>query len=284
METQPNDKGTLILDIPVIHRGYVDLLRRYSDGSIDELKLLGEDILEVLGVRREIRANDPETTRKLLSGLNLPFGVDVLHLDEIDELPLNGILTARDDVSRRVREEFFPNAEVTEEKIFLRWDESNVTQPLPANFDEVTKDPFHIRMMNRARELATNSSDWWRRVGVVAVREGEIILEGYNLALPTDHKPYIDGNPRDFIQAGTLQFLSSTVHAEQALIASARGISLVKADVYLNSFPCPPCATSMGLAGIERCFSAGGNAYLDAAEVLKRVGIKTVFVNDGMVN
>lgn len=285
MESQPTNKGILILDIPVIHKGYVDLLKNHADGNdVEALYLVGEDVLEDLGAKREIRANDTETTRKLLSGLELPYGVEVLSLDRINDLASRGIYTVRDDVSRRLCEKFFPNAKLTEETVFLRWDESNVTQPLPANFDKETKDPFHIRMMNRARELANYSSDWWRRVGVVAVSDEQIILEGYNLALPTDHKPYIDGNPRDFIQAGTLQFLSSTVHAEQAIIAKARGVSLEGADLYLNSFPCPPCATSMGLAGIKRCFSAGGNAYLDAAEVLKSVGIETVYVNDGIAN
>lgn len=284
METESTNKGVLILDIPVIHKGYVNLLESHADGSIEKLYLVGEDVLEDLGVRREIRANDTETTRKLLSGLQLHFSVEVLNLDRINDLSSHGIYTVRDDVSKRLREKFFPNAKLTKETAFLRWDESNITQPLPANFNEETKDSFHIGMMNRARELANNSSDWWRRVGVVAVREGKVILEAYNLALPSDHKPYIDGNPRDFIEAGTLQFMSSTVHAEQAIIAKARGVSLEGADLYLNSFPCPPCATSMGLAGIERCFSAGGNAYLDAAEVLKVMGIKTVFVNDGIVN
>lgn len=285
METQSTNRGVFILDIPVIHKGYVDLLRKHADGNdVEALYLVGEDVLEDLGVRREIRANTTAITRKLLSGLELPYGIEILNLDRINDLASRRIYIARDYVSRRLREKFFPNTKLTEETAFLRWDESNVTQPLPANFDGETKNSFHIKMMNRARELANYSSDWWRRVGVVAVRDRQVILEGYNLALPTDHKPYVDGNPRDFIQAGTLQFLSSTVHAEQTIIAKARGISLEGADLYLNSFPCPPCATCMGLAGIKRCFSAGGNAYLDAAEVLKDVGIKTVFVNDGIVN
>jgi deoxycytidylate deaminase len=285
MESRPTNRGILILDIPVIHKGYVDLLKAHVDrNDVEELFLVGEDILEALEIRKEIRANTPAITRKLLSGLELPFSVGILNLDGIGELVSRRIYTARDDISRRLQEKFFPNSRLTQESVFLRWDESNVTQSLPANFDGETKDFFHIRMMNRARELANNSSDWWRRVGVVAVKDEQIVLEAYNLALPTDHKPYVDGNPRDFIKAGTLQFLSSTVHAEQAIIAKARGINLEGTDPYLNSYPCPPCATSMGLAGIRRCFSAGGNAYLDAAEVLKKVGIETIFVNDGIVN
>lgn len=281
METHPRG-GVLILDIPVIHRGYVDLLKKHTEGDVRILYLVGEDILNALGVRKEIRANDSETTRRMLSGLGLPFDIEVLTLDGVGNLPSQGIYTARDSVSRKLRERYFPDAQVTEETVFLRWDESNVTSVRPADIDEETCSPYHIQMMRRARALADNSSDWWRQVGVVVVRDRQILVEAYNLALPTDHNPYVDGNPRDFIQAGTVQFLSSTVHAEQAAIAQAagKGIMLEGADLYLNSFPCPPCATSMGLTGIRRCFVAGGNAYLDAAEVLKVIGIKTIFVKE----
>lgn len=279
----PKD-GILILDIPVPHKGYVDLLKKHSDGRVQTLYLVGEDVLTDLGVRKEIRSNDPETTRKMLTGLDLPFDIQVLGLDRVDELRSSRIYTTRDDISRRLRERYFPHARITEETPFLRWDESNVTSARPALIEEETTDPFHIKMMKRARELSEDSSDWWRRVGVVIVKDEQILVEAYNQALPTDHKPYIDGNPRDFIAAGTLAFLVSTVHAEPAAIAKAArlGISLDGADLYLNSFPCPPCATSMGLAGIRRCFAAGGNAYLDTAEALKAMGIQTFFVQENV--
>lgn len=281
MEVQPTNKGVLILDIPVPHKGYVDLLRSHADGSIEKLYLVGEDLLATLELPREIRANDPETTRRMLLGLELPFKIGILDSEGVSSLPSSGIYTARDLVSRRLRERYFSDAQVTEEDVFLRWDANNVSADRPSMVDEETADPFHVAMMRRARELSDNSSDWWRRVGVVAVRDGQILLEAYNQALPTDNKPYIDGNPRDHTIPGTLGSLVSTVHAEQALTAKAAArldISLSGTDVYLNSFPCPPCATSLGLAGISRCFTDGGNAYLDAAETLKALGIKTFSV------
>lgn len=276
-------EGVLILDIPVIHKGYIELLKKYTDeGTIGKLYLVGEDLLNSLEVPKEIRANDPETTQKMLGGLELPFDIEILGLDGVNNLPSQGIYTARDLVSRRLRERFFPNAEVTEENIFLRWDESNVTADRPAKVDRETTDPFDVAMMKRARELAGGSSDWWRRVGAVVVKDGHILVEGYNQALPSDNKPYIDGNPRDHTQPGTLAFLVSTVHAEQSVIAQAanRHITTKGSDLYLNSFPCPPCAASIWLAGVRRCFTAGGNAYLDAAEVLKQMRIETIFVNE----
>lgn len=274
------ESGVLILDIPVIHKGYIDLLRKHADGSIKTLYLIGEDVLVSLKVPKEIRAVDAETTRNLLGGLALPFNIEILHLDEVGNLPAIGILTARDEVSRRMRERFFPDAQLTQESVFLRWDESNVTSPRPGQFDRETPDPVHVKMMARARELADNSSDWWRQVGVVIVRDGQILVEAYNRAFPTENASYIDGNPRDHIAAGALGFLSGTLHGEQAAIAKARGISLVGADLFLNSFPCHACASMMGEAGIARCFFAGGNAYLNVEETLKAAGIETIFVRE----
>lgn len=273
--------GILILDIPVPHKGFVDLFKKH-DGDITTLYLVGEDLRETLGVPKEIRANDPQTIQKMLKGLDLPFEIKILDLEGAKNLPSKSIYTGKDIVSKRLREKYFPKAQVKEENVFLRWDEGNVISTRPALIDEETSDPFHISMMKRARELSDNSSDWWRRVGAIAVKNGKILVEAYNQAFPTDHKPYVDGNPRDFVKAGTLAFLVSTVHAEQAVIAKAAGlgIKLDGADLYLNSFPCPPCATSMGLAGIKRCFASDGNAYLDTAEVLKSVGIKTIFVKE----
>lgn len=282
METKSELGGVLILDIPVPHKGYLDLLKKHADGSVRLLYLVGEDVLATLDVPKEIRANDPETTRKMLEGLGLPFKIEILGVNRMVDLPSAGIFTARDNVSRRLRERYFPNAQVTEETVFLRWDESNVTSTRPALVDEETNDPYHVEMIRRAREIADNSSDWWRQVGVIIVRERQVLIEAYNQALPTDNKPYIDGNPRDFIQAGTLAYLVGTAHGEQAAISKAarKGIALNGADLYINSFPCPPCATDMGLAGINRCYVVGGTAYLDAAEVLKATGIKTIFVNE----
>lgn len=275
------EKGILILDIPVPHKGYVNLLERYAkSGKLRTLYLMGPDLLETLDLPREIRANEVGVTQRMLTALDLPFGIEVLNLDGIDKLPKDGIHLARDVASRRLQEKYLTQSQVTEEDVFLRWDLGNVTAERDIVSDKVSTDPFDIKMMNRAKELSEDSSDWWRRVGVVVVRDGEIIMESYNQAFPSDHKPYIDGNPRDHTVPGTLAFLVSTVHAEQSAIAKSagKGVNLSGSDLYLNSFPCPPCASSMGMAGVKRCFFSGSNAYLDAEEVLKALNIETIYV------
>lgn len=275
--------GILVLDIPVIHRGYIDLLRRHAiEGDVTTLYLIGGDILEDLGVPKEIRAVDPETTKELLRALDLPFNIEILHLDTAGNLPTSGILTARDEVSRRMREQYFTDAKLTEENVFLRWDTSNTTVDRPGGFERETSDQFHIDMIKRTRELADMSSDWWRQVGVLIVRDGQILVEAYNKGFPTENAPYIDGNPRDHIQAGTLGFLSGTLHGEQAAIAKAsrQQSGTQGADLYLNSYPCHACASMMGEAGISRVFFSGGNAYLNVEETLRAAGIESIFVRE----
>lgn len=279
VESKP--EGILILDIPVPHKGYIDLLNTHAKkGNIKTLYLVGADLLSTLELPQEIRANDPEVTQRMLKGLDLPFDTRILGLEGIDRLPNTGIYTARDLVSKKLRRKYFPDAKVVEEDIFLRWDAGNVTAEREIASKSRSDDPFDIAMMRRAIELSEDSSDWWRRVGVVVARDGKVLMESYNQALPSDNKPYIDGNPRDHTVPGTLAFLVSTVHAEQSAIAKAagQGIKLAGADLYLNSFPCPPCAASLGMAGIKRCFFSGSNMYLDAEEVLEVLKIETIYV------
>lgn len=275
--------GVLVLDMPVIHRGYLDLLQRHADqGTLRTLYLVGEDVIDELGVPKEIRAVDPEMIRDLLRGLYLPFNIEILHLDQMGNLPQTGLFTARDEVSRRIRDKYFADAKLTEENVFLRWDTSNTTVDRPGGFERETNDQFHVDMIKRTRELADLSSDWWRQVGVVIVRDGQILVEAYNKGFPTENAPYVDGNPRDHIQAGTLGFLSGTLHGEQAAIAKAsrQQSGTQGADLYLNSYPCHACASMMGEAGIARVFFSGGNAYLNVEETLKAAGIESIFVRD----
>lgn len=279
LESKP--EGVLILDIPVPHRGYIDLLNTHAkNGDIKTLYLVGADLLSTLELPAEIRANDPEVTQRMLTALDLPFGIEILASRGVGKLPKKGIYTARDLVSKKLREKYFPDASVTEDNVFLRWDAGNVTAEREIASKSRSNDPFDIEMMRRAIELSEDSSDWWRQVGVVVARDGRVLMESYNQALPSDHKPYIDGNPRDHTVPGTLAFLVSTVHAEQSAIAKAagQGIKLAGADLYLNSFPCPPCAASLGMAGIKRCFFSGSNMYLDAEEVLEALKIETIYV------
>lgn len=272
----------LILYVPVLHLGYIRLFEKYNK-EIRTLYILSEELVSAVSGVKEIRALDPKTIKGLISGLNFLFRVEVLTQKKARKIPPSfNIITSSDSTSTKFVKKYFPKNRIIYDTVFLGWDEKKVKSPLPTDYDLETSDEFDLKMMKLARLISQKSSDWWRRVGAVIVKNRKVIIKAYNKYLPSEHSPYIDGNPRDFIKAGTLAFLATSVHAEQSAISEAArlGKSLKGADLYLNSYPCPTCAKLMGLAGIKRCFFSGGNAYLNVGEVLKEMGVKAILVKE----
>lgn len=269
----------LILYIPVVHRGYLELLEK-NNKVIQKLYILGDDIVSSVSKYKEIRSLPPLFTKKLIEGLGFSFKVQVLTKNKISKISVKEIFSASDAISKKFIRKYFPKRKVNYTSVFLSWDEKAVISPIPPAYDTESFSKFDKKIMHLTRTVGGKSSDWWRRVGVLVVKNKKIIARAHNHYLPSENTPYIDGNPRDFIKAGTLGFLSSSVHAEQAVISEAArlGKSLRGTDLYINSYPCPTCAKLMGIAGIKRCFFSGGNAYLRVDEVFKAVGIKTILV------
>ena len=68
----------------------------------------------------------------------------------------------------------------------------------PVSFDgEIAAAELPRELLGRAQALAGRSSDWWRQVGAVAAREGELLGCAWNQHRPTEYAPYLDGDPRD---------------------------------------------------------------------------------------
>ena len=130
-----------------------------------------------------------------------------------------------------------------------------------------------------AKAEGEKSSDWWRQVGALVVKDGRIITT-HNQHLPHEYSPYMHGDPRDVIKAGTESHLTNALHAEQALvsIAARDGISLRGASLYVSLFPCPMCANTIAMSGIAKCYFADGHASLSGAEVMKRYGVQLIHV------
>lgn len=269
----------LFLYIPVLHKGYLDLLEKYNR-KVKTLYLPDENIISEIGGYREIRAVDPNLLVKFIQSLSYSYAIKILTLGQLKKLSPPELITTSDSLSKKIVKKYFAKSKITFENIFLRWDEKTVTSPLPTSYDFKSTDKFDRKIMQQAKKLSQNSSDWWRQVGAIIVKNNKIIVRAYNHYLPSEHNPYIDGNPRDFIKSGTLGFLATSVHAEQAAIAKAAylGKSVKGASLYLNSYPCPTCAKLMALSGIKKCFFSGGNAYLNVEAVFKQAGIKTILV------
>jgi dCMP deaminase len=269
----------LILHIPVLHAGYLQIFERYAE-DVDGLYVMGKTLLrqfiDYAYLQREIRAVDPHTIKKIVEALEIFFWVEVLDVEHAQTLRYDNVIIANEDITRRFAEQYFDSSRVAFVPSFLRWDTTKLARNVTLSSVCVTRDPFHQRMMALAEEKGEQSSCWWRQIGIVAVKEQNILLTAYNKAMPTEHDPYAFGHIRDLFKPGEHGELSSTLHAEKVLVATAarNGIILEGADVYLSVFPCPDCAKVLSATGIRRCYFKSGNAYLDAEKVMRGAGIE----------
>ncbi|MCR4275581.1 MAG: deaminase [Candidatus Wolfebacteria bacterium] len=273
----------LLLYIPVIHAGYLRLIEKYQK-EIEALCIVGEDFINEFCDRKEIRALDPKTVEEMLDfGSRLQVEVFTLSRANLKILSLLkgcGIITTRDELCRAVVNKYFPGQPVEYDTAFLRWDRASIFSQTPVNYDRVTTGEFDRKIMALAKGEAEKTSDWWRQVGSVVVKNGQVVYSAHNRHVPTEYQPYMVGDPRDFVKAGERSELCSAIHSEQDVIAwSAReGISLKGASLYVNVFPCPVCAKLIMASGIGKLYFAEGHASLDGEAVLKEAGVEIVLV------
>jgi dCMP deaminase len=273
-------KRALLLYVPVLHEGYLNVFEKYRTG-IDALYVLGEDLIaDFFSLHKEIRALDSNTAKTLIEALHIFPAVHVLHKKNIDDLKNVELVAAADELCRKVIAAYFPKNPIEYEPVFLRWDEKNVKTSTNIKYDRASEDPFDREMCAAAAAEAEKSSDWWRHIGAVAVKDGRVILKAHNHHMPAEYMPYIQGDPRDVIEAGTHNLLYSSLHAEQTIVAEAaqKGISLEGAHLYVNVFPCPLCGKLIAASGIKKCFFKTGLAWLDSESVLRANGIEIILV------
>lgn len=283
-------KEVLILYVPVIHAGYEKLFQRLA-AMIDVAYIIDSDLIsEFTGLHSEIRALDPERALRYVRASGYFKNVDLIDRQGLDLLKYKKIVLINDQLCRNLIRKYSLGLEYRFEDIFLRYDEKNVFSQQSVNYDRVSIDPYDQFVINWAKSEAIHSSDWWRQVGAVLVnnsiigdiKQGDIVLAYHNKHVPSEHMPYIYGDPRDFIKAGQNSELSSALHGEQAIIVEAakQGIGLGQGDysIYVTVFPCPVCAKLIAYSGIKRCFFSHGHASLDGERTLKSQGVEIILV------
>jgi dCMP deaminase len=270
--------------MPVIHAGYEALLDRHCDA--DEVLLLGKSFADDYPpMKKEIRALAPEVVARYLNSVPERSAARVIERHELpDAVTADVLLVPDEQVTRMVVGEFALDARsaVTYERTFLRWDREWSLAQRPAEYDGVIAvDEFSRRMIGQAADAGSLSSDWWRQVGAVAVRDGETLYVAYNEHVPTEHAPYIDGDPRNEFRRGVNIELSTAIHAEAKIIARAArtGTPLADADLYVSTFPCPGCARLVAEAGFRRCYFAGPYSMLNGDGILRTAGVELIWVD-----
>jgi dCMP deaminase len=268
--------------VPVIHNGYLDFFLDYPDATIN---IFGQEILADFDyLRKDIRALAPEDAADILQ-VSLGRRVQLLSKRALtaaftDE-SISHIL-ADDDLSRTLARQHGIENTATFEPVFLRWDRDNaaVNQDIQAD-RRVAAAEVPEQFLRILGNEVESSTDWWRHVGAVISKEGELIGSAHNQALPTDYSHYIDGDPRITAKRGENIDRSLHVHAESKAIAEAArdGVSLRGAEILVSTFPCPNCAKLIAVSGIERCYFVEGYAMLDGHSVLKAADVEIVKID-----
>ena len=279
----------VVLYLPVLHAGYEGFLTRHADA--DEVLLLGDGFRAVYpSLAKDIRALPAERAAAYLRLLLPGTGVRVVEPADLPGAVTGDTVVMPDEeITRELAGQLGPgwHGKVSFDRTFLRWDRDWAAARTPVAFDgEITAAELPRRLLATAADVAGRSSDWWRQVGALAARDGQVLGCAWNQHLPTEYAPYLDGDPRDSFGRGVRADLSTAIHAEAALIARAArdGLALAGADLYATTFPCPACARQVAEAGFRRCYFAGQYSVLDGEQVLRAAGITLIWVDTGAVS
>ena len=270
----------LIAFVPVLHKGYIDLFKKYPD----TLGILGADIVaDFTALTRDCRVVDPETMKLAIESLGIFSSVHILSKSDLADLAESesSIVMPDEDISHELAKQYFSDRAVFE-SIFLRWDGmKTLRENIIAPHRKITIDEFARSIMSLAIIESMKSSDWWRQVGTAIVKDGKVIALSHNKHLPTDYHLDVEGDPRTNFDAGVRIDLSTAIHSEALAIAQSAktGTSLNGADAFVTTFPCPNCARLLAEAGIKTVYYNKGYSLLDAEDILKAYEIEIVLVD-----
>jgi dCMP deaminase len=285
MDGQGNASEIVIAYVPVVHQGYLRFFESLPTRT--KIGILSEELTQPYEpIEKDIRRLSAAQIITSLRALFPSREIELIEkkylrqLNQVDQV----ILMPDEDISRQVADEYLPNASITFASVFLRWDRSKTIEERPPKPGAtIPVDSFAKKMVSQACELGQQSADWWRRVGALLIKDGEILLQAMNHHLPHQQQPYILGDPRANFHKGEQIELSTAIHAEASLIAEAarRGLTVAGAQLYASTFPCPVCAKLVAESGITEVYYGQGYAMLDGEEIFASKNIKVTAVDHG---
>jgi dCMP deaminase len=271
----------LVSYVPVPHAGYLKFFRAYPKSI---LYILGEKFIRQFpSLTRHLPGARPREVREMIESLRIFPDVRILNPPNLKEVQkLSTIVMPDEDVSHAMAEKYFSGVLVTfDGRWRLRWDWGATQQKRrPENERVISTDELDRELMRNAFKLANKSPDLWRQIGALLVKDGKVILSAFNRHVPSEQSVYCYGDPRSNFEPGQCIDASSALHAEAGIIAEAanRGISTKGCDLYVTTFPCPPCAYLCAQSGIGRLFYVDGYALVSGAEDLQAKGVEIIRV------
>lgn len=276
-------KKVLLAYVPVLHEGYRQFFVRYP--LVNILHLFGEALIEKFDpLRKDIRALKPHLVKKAIEGWGIFKGIHIADESSLELLNQSRacIVMPDEDVSHEVARQYLTDCRVEFFRAFLRWDSKRSLAQVEVPCDEVIQaDEFVTSVMNLALKEAQKSHNWWRQVGAVLIKDSEVLFTAFNQFTPSANHVFAFGDPRANFKKGLHFELSPEDHAEATIVAEAarrKDISLEGTDLYVTTFPCPPCARAVSRSGIRRLFFLEGYSVFDGAYMLRSRGVKIIRV------
>jgi dCMP deaminase len=229
-----------------------------------------------------MRALSPGQIVLLAHSLSLAPEIQLLEKSNLADLEhVDTLVFANDEVMRTIAKKYFPHAHIVYDRVFLRWDKMSAVTSFPVSPDvEISEEEFAKKFIRLAKKEAEKSSDWWRQIGAIVIKDGQVLFSAFNQHFPTENSIYIEGDPRANFDAGERQDIYTSIHAEARVIAEAarKGISIEGASVFVTTFPCSNCAVQLAEAGIKEIFFSAGYSNLNAEKNLRNAGVRMIRV------
>lgn len=136
----------------------------------------------------------------------------------------------------------------------------------------VNNSVFDSRMLDRAREIATNATCNRRHVGALIVTQGLYSFAGYNTSLPGSST--CDQVGHEMVNNHCVR----TVHAEVMAIKHFMTEIFIcdRSTIYVTDSPCRDCMKMIILAGIRRVVYASQYRDFDCIEYAKPYGVEVI--------
>jgi dCMP deaminase len=270
---------TIVAYVPVLHRGYLDFFKKFGEGNT--LLIPDEEMTGMTEyIWRDMRALTQAEVAVVISSLRIFNSVKIADIGMVIDASRSGtIIMPQEDISFEIAKLLPAGAEVVFDPVFLRWNRFNVTKKDEVFWGrEIEEADFSRMIMDVAGTERVSSSDWWRQIGAVAFNEKGILISAHNHHLPSELEPYYSGDPRTVFKQGEFIEYSTAVHAEADLVAKAanKGISLAGSELFVTTFPCPPCANLLSRTGIKTLYVTDGYSLLDAKRIFSESGIEIV--------
>lgn len=248
--------------------------------------VLGDEFIHQFpALTRNLPSITPEESQKMIQALGIFDTVRILTLANLDDVLFSPsrVVMPDEDVSRALAEKYFPSLPVVYDGSWrLRWDWGAVQKARrPEGERKISVDELDRELLRRAFGVASRSPNWWRQIGALLVKDGEVLLAACNQDVPSEQSAYCYGDPRSvFDQPGQCLEVSGSIHAEMVIMAEAirRGICAKGCSLYSSTFPCPPCAHNWSFTGISRLYYADGYSLVAGAEVLVSKGVEIIRV------